>query len=554
MLFMRNLLFIPAFTMLLCVLLPGCNRQSSAERQAMAHAERLMDSLPDSALAVMQSITLPSDANEADRARHALLLSQALDKNYIDVTDDSLISVADTYYRTSSDQRHRMLASFYHGRVHYNAQDYPRALYQFTEALDLATAIDDSFWKARAAMQISFVYNQTNHPIEELQYARQAYDYGTESQKQPHLNYFILQLNTALANQLDTASLNLAESTAFSLLDSADKYNDTYLRDNIHALLCRLYYWEKKWDQAIQYGESIDASNFPEANLSGILGLSYLAKGDFGKVHDIMPDTLDATDVGQLQLAYRLAMAEGDNTKALEMQRKILLLNDSILNASLAQNLTNSISSYYIYKSNLHAIELQQTRNTRLYLAIIAAIIIVMVIFIAVKSNRAKKSELQKSLLIAENLRNILSTKDTELIDTHNHIKELFASRFTEIDNLCRRYYEFKSDRNLKKQIAKTVEHVIAEFSVESPKIKELQSFLDQNCDNVYTSFVHDYPDLPANDYLLFLYNGLGFSTSAMTLFFNVDTTSVYNRKRRLKARIKSTMPPRAADYLHILK
>lgn len=549
---MRNL-FIWVFTILLSTLLPACDRPNSAARQAMTHAELLMDSLPDSALAIMRSIALPVDANGEDRALHALLLSQALDKNYIDVTDDSLISVADTYYRTTSDLSRRMLSSFYRGRVHYNAHDYPRALYLFTEALDLATSLDDPFWKARIAMQISFVYNQTNHPTEELQYARKAYDHGMESRQQPYLNYCILQLAAALANQQDSINHNYAESAALALLDSAEKYKDSYLRDNIYALLCRLYYWEKKWNQSIKYGESIDSSNFPEANLKGILGLSYIASGDFNNVRDIIPDTVDTSDAGQLQLAYRLAMVEGDKAKALEMQRRLLILNDSILNASLAQNLTNSLSAYYTYRSNLHEIELKQARNTRLYLAIIAAIIIFTVIFIAVKSNRSKKTELQKSLLIAENLRNILSTKDTELISAQTHIKGLFANRFTEIDNLCRRYYEFKSDKNLKKQIAKTIEHVISEFSAESPKIKELQIYLDENCNNVYTSFVQDYPDLPANDYLLFLYNGLGFSVSAITLFFDTDTTAVYNRKGRLKSRIKSTMPPRAADYLQIL-
>lgn len=554
MLFMRNLLFIPAFTMLLCILLPGCNRQSSAERQAMAHAERLMDSLPDSALAVMQSITLPSDANEADRARHALLLSQALDKNYIDVTDDSLISVADTYYRTSSDQRHRMLASFYHGRVHYNAQDYPRALYQFTEALDLATAIDDPFWKARAANEIAAVYNITRHYGEALQFSQKALEYNILSSRQPHLNYSYLNYAISCLSTADSANSVIAEKTAYALLDSAAAYHDAALEQSVHSLLVNLYYWQNDWEKVIFHGKKALQHTTCNNDVSGRIGMAYLSLNQPEEASKLLPDTINFTNAPQLALAYTIKRNNGDLKGAITLLERLRNLEDSVLSASLYQNLTNSISSYYVYKSNLHAIELQQTRNTRLYLAIIAAIIIIMVIFIAVKSNRAKKSELQKSLLIAENLRNILSTKDTELINTHTHIKELFANRFTEIDNLCRRYYEFKSDRNLKKQIAKTVEHVIAEFSVESPKIKELQSFLDQNCDNVYTSFVHDYPDLPANDYLLFLYNGLGFSTSAMTLFFNVDTTSVYNRKRRLKARIKSTMPPRAADYLQILK
>ena len=38
------------------------------------------------------------DFDKAANARFALLYSQALDKNYIDVTDDSLISFAEAWY------------------------------------------------------------------------------------------------------------------------------------------------------------------------------------------------------------------------------------------------------------------------------------------------------------------------------------------------------------------------------------------------------------------------------------------------------------------------
>lgn len=52
----------------------------------LQRAEAIMESAPDSALALLEAIN-GSELNGEARALHALLLTQALDKNYIDVTD-----------------------------------------------------------------------------------------------------------------------------------------------------------------------------------------------------------------------------------------------------------------------------------------------------------------------------------------------------------------------------------------------------------------------------------------------------------------------------------
>ncbi|MDE6627780.1 MAG: tetratricopeptide repeat protein, partial [Muribaculaceae bacterium] len=120
---MRNLLIL-LLALMLGAMLPGCRRTPSARLQAMSRAEALMDSFPDSALAVMRGVSIPAEASRREHALYALLLTQALDKNYIDVADDSLIAVADEYYRTTSDTRRQMLSSFYRARVRVNALDY----------------------------------------------------------------------------------------------------------------------------------------------------------------------------------------------------------------------------------------------------------------------------------------------------------------------------------------------------------------------------------------------------------------------------------------------
>ena len=72
---------------------------------------------PDSALAVLESMDRSLLVTEADRARHALLNAMALDKNFIDVSDDSLARLAVDYYSKRGDRKYYARALFYLGYV-----------------------------------------------------------------------------------------------------------------------------------------------------------------------------------------------------------------------------------------------------------------------------------------------------------------------------------------------------------------------------------------------------------------------------------------------------
>ena len=94
---MRTTLYI-LLLMIAAALLWGCSPRASRQSEALlCAADSLMESRPDSALALLDTLTSASFPNLEQKARFALLKSQALDKNFIDLTDDSLIAIADSY-------------------------------------------------------------------------------------------------------------------------------------------------------------------------------------------------------------------------------------------------------------------------------------------------------------------------------------------------------------------------------------------------------------------------------------------------------------------------
>ena len=104
---MKNILSI----LLLLLAFTAC-KDPKAVTDVLNRAEAVMNEHPDSALNLLRSLTFDDFQKKSNRARYALLHSQALDKNYIDVTGDSLISVAVEYYKDGNDVRSKFLVFF----------------------------------------------------------------------------------------------------------------------------------------------------------------------------------------------------------------------------------------------------------------------------------------------------------------------------------------------------------------------------------------------------------------------------------------------------------
>ncbi|MBO5821164.1 MAG: tetratricopeptide repeat protein, partial [Alistipes sp.] len=71
--------------LLLGLCLVSCNRHSE-HWATITDMERIIEERPDSVLNVLQAIDTDELVGDEERAKHALLLSMALDKNYIDKT------------------------------------------------------------------------------------------------------------------------------------------------------------------------------------------------------------------------------------------------------------------------------------------------------------------------------------------------------------------------------------------------------------------------------------------------------------------------------------
>ena len=112
---------------ILLILLASCSSTTPADC-ALGTAETIMDQHPDSALSILNRIDPSELVSDKSRALYSLLITQALDKNYIDVNSDSTINTAVSYFEKTSDKRHLMLSLYYQSTIHYNCKDFLKVL------------------------------------------------------------------------------------------------------------------------------------------------------------------------------------------------------------------------------------------------------------------------------------------------------------------------------------------------------------------------------------------------------------------------------------------
>ena len=120
--------------------------------------ERIIEERPDSVLNVLQAIETDELVGDEERAKHALLLSMALDKNFVDKTDFEILQPAIDYYEDNGSATDKMRTYYYEGRIYQNAGNNSLAMKAFVNALDKGVESNDNLTKARTLVAQSTIY------------------------------------------------------------------------------------------------------------------------------------------------------------------------------------------------------------------------------------------------------------------------------------------------------------------------------------------------------------------------------------------------------------
>ncbi len=538
------------FIMVLCaVALTGCGSRR-IDRQLL-QAESLMQQSPDSALTVLRTIDGSRLSGER-QARHALLLSQAFDKNYIDLTDDSLINIAYDFYRNSPDDRRLMQAAYYKAVVIYNGGNYLQSMKFAAIADTLANRLGDHKFAGLSASIL--LYNNS------LLHSRQAeMDYGYKARK-----HFLLA-NDSINAQLVSHRLAITLISARLLNNAAniiDSITDPTKRTELLASLYCFANDEKKLDSILNIMPALRNDSW----LCSQRAQQLLASGgDLQKVRHLLATAIANAQLGSDTTAYnwaysRLAKAEGrfDEYAKFEEWYEYKLEVDNTYYQQMMTPHTYGEGINILHDRDINVLNQKKSALRNLLFGSISFIVILVLIVTILILNHARKKAIfeQKICILQAEHNQLISIRENQLSEASsqrealltklsnlesqisNQTSNIILSNQLELLLTLSTLYKYAASNSEQREIAHQIQTQISKF-----KNKEffnlLKHKINASCDNLIDNISKNHI-LKETDIDLLIYFYVGLPINIISIITEQTPNYVSVHRHRIKERLKN--------------
>lgn len=538
-------------------LITGC--QKTTTEQHLQTAERIVNDNPDSSLSIIQAIDLHEIKTPEQKALYGLLLTQAKDKCQEDISNDTLIEYSIDYYSKRNDIEKEMLSKYYLGRIRYQQGKYTQCIILSLQSLELANQLSDNLYKSLSARSISDSYHMTYNSADALKFAEVEFEAINQEKKQPYLNYALYDLASAFISDGQYSS---GAKYSIQVLDSARLHEDTYLMDETEKILARAYVGMENYEKAIIHFENLLPTNNLSNNDLLLLGTCYLKVKQPDKAGDIIEKAKIGfattnnfqEELNFHQLAYKYYLTTNNIDSAMIALKESYDKLNALEENKMAQSLSSSIIDYYDYRRAIEA-EKNTSRELRHWLIIsLLALIIISVSAASYIIYKKQKSEINRNIEIAIQIQESLDELRNTEANQMGIVRDLLSSKYQILDKLSHFLYSGLDKAIARRRVSDTVMHLLDEIKRSPKKMAELEDYINSVHNNIVHSFKKDFPNLKHEDYAVFVYSIVGFSQPTIATFLNEQNVmSVYNRKKRLKQKIKDSNAKNADIYLKLL-
>ena len=544
---------------LLCAVLSSC--QLWRVDGMMNEAERQMGCAVDSALTTMRSIKRYAVFTPERRARYGLLYSMALDKTYIDVTSDSLIRYSAEYYDRKGTPHQRMRAYYYLGRTQGNDRQYNKAILSFLDAAQYIDKVDDKFLISQVTYKIGEIYSFHFDYDKAYNYLKIAYDI----QKEIDSKYQVLTLSRMGSARLYYPHYREAIKLFRQAIDDAHKYKyyDEYFttiknltatyvcNNNLKSASKMLLWMEEHYQKDRIYYNYFD---------HGVGAVVYAYLGDKQKADYFMDKAWNLAANKQDSVFMKCFDAYYENLTGRNKDKEIQLRGDATVAVTslLLQQLTNPIDAgQKEYFEQKYALAQQRDRVRMITYIVFFSVMIVALIILLYYIHMRNKREMERCntqiAYYADVLGGMKHTIDAQNENMYSLLDEVLNGKFSILNELCQTYYEYADNNQQQIAIFKRVEKLITEIYGSDDSFVAIEDAVNRCRNNILKDAQAEIPSLSADEYKLMCYIYAGFSTQAISLFFECSSSAVYNRVSRLRKKIKSSETPKSEEFLKYL-
>lgn len=229
-------------------------RSEGQVARLLRQAEMCMEECPDSALVYLHQISDPEKLTGENQADYCLLLTQAMDKNDLPLSSDSLIQIAVSYYSNKGDAECKAKALFYKGRVFQQQGNLEGATLLYKKAESMIPDLTDYYL-------VGLIYSYLGHLNRDEEHYKKALLYYEKA----------LPCYRTIQNPTLTAS-GLQDMAKISVY-----LGETHRADSLFS-------------EVLSYVPDIDATW--QANIYHNVGVFYMLTNQFGRAEQVVNTSL----------------------------------------------------------------------------------------------------------------------------------------------------------------------------------------------------------------------------------------------------------------------
>ena len=528
--------------------------------------ERCICEHPDKALETLRGMDQSALGTKKQRARYALLHAMALDKNFIDTTDVSVIMSAVDYYKRHGSPDEKLKTHFYLGRIYLNARRFDKAAYEYALAESEAEESHDLVQKGILFMNISYLYNCIHDTDKQLEYAEKGLACYSESGDTSRINLSYGDLARAYhgmrewdkADSLYHVGIEKMRHDTLvvsNLLSNYAKMKTIQSEPDPHGAISLLESLSQKYHQPLSI---IDYGVYAYA--SDMIGNQATCDRIATQLENL--DAKHKKDA--LIWLYRIYNRRGDYKKALDYLQSAKVYNIDMLDSLLALPVSEGLQDYYRSVADENRV-----RSHRIVIisavSLSFAVLLFMILLLYHRVRLMKERENDRQMLrLLDETKRVLEQENAELKSKYDKSEEergkarlslasVYKEKFATMRELCKIYLGLNDRSDKKEVIYYRVEQIISEINGDNNLFDKFESRINQDLNGI---LVHMKKDLGIADkkderFICYLIAGLDSQTIAMLL--NLSVPNVYTKRSRLRERIRKLNSPYKDDYLLVI-
>lgn len=492
------------------------------------------------------------------RARFALLYTQAQDKNYVEVRDDSLIRAAVDYYETTSDAPlDKFRALYYLGRVQFNRGEFSRAMLAYLEAERLVDAVADDYLIGLLYVQMGNIYKIYYDYPKALRAYETAYDHYRKTNRTAHQNYALLDMGLMYRYMRRYAE---SEKLLYWALRNAEERKDSILIENCYGNLiiqyCEQHRFREAWRLYDTLINIVGIKCSQSSTFSASLASMHAYKNDYISADSILnrAGLASRNRIDSIYFHYcaaDVAQRQGDYKSAYKQLGTSVMLQDSVLHYILQQPILSTQRDFLANKLAYQAYRMRVDRRLRwIYTGLAAAAVAALLVVLQLRLRR-KDVLIAYYMATAGELQETLNREQTE---AERRIALLFKENFQMINDLGNAYYEQPNDAKRKERIYREVKKMIYELRHDPKRIETLETIVNECKQGALRYLREEFPSFKESDYRQLCYHFSGLSVHVVGMLMELSEANVYKRRSRMRAIFLASNAPHRDLFLSLLQ